>query len=93
MLRAAEYRATVLIMKKTDAIALAGSPGRLAEILGISRQAVSKWPGEHVPELQLYRLRERKPRWFRKPRAVPMPAGPDVAPPSDHASPSQQADT
>lgn len=64
-------------MKKTDAIALAGSPGKLAEILGITRQAVSAWPGEHVPELQLYRLRERKPRWFRKPRALPAPIVPD----------------
>lgn len=83
-------------MKKTDAIALAGSPGKLAEILGITRQAVSAWPGEHVPELQLYRLRERKPRWFRKPRAVPAPADGaqalDALLPQDHSAQTQQVD-
>lgn len=88
-------------MKKTEAIALAGSPGKLAEILGITRQAVSAWPGEHVPELQLYRLREKKPRWFRKPRAVPAPsegspelaAALDVRLPKDGSTQTQQAET
>ncbi len=81
-------------MKKTDAIRLAGSPLKLAEILGISRQAVSKWPGEHVPELQIYRLRERKPRWFRKPRPVPFPEQPYVEHPHVEAeTQTQQADT
>ena len=88
-------------MKKTEAIALAGSPLKLAEILGISRQAVSKWPGEHVPELQLYRLREKKPRWFRKPRAVPatsegspeLAAALDALLPKDGSTQTQQTDT
>ena len=81
-------------MKKTDAIALAGSPGKLAEILGITRQAVSAWPGAHVPALQLYRLRGKKPRWFRKPRPLPFPGQPYVVhPPVEAETQTQQADT
>lgn len=52
-------------MKKSEAIKLAGSQSGLARLLGISPQAVSKWPDE-VPQLQSYRLKELKPRWFRK---------------------------
>lgn len=51
-------------MTKTKATILAGSQVALAKILGISPQAVSRWPGDAIPELQMYRLRERKPRWF-----------------------------
>jgi len=50
-------------MDKHTAITLAGSASKLAQLLGISRQAVSKW--ESIPPLQVYRLRELKPRWFR----------------------------
>lgn len=56
-------------MKKQDAIKLAGSQSELAKLLGISRQAVSKWPDE-IPALQFYRLKEMRPRWFRKPKEV-----------------------
>jgi hypothetical protein len=52
-------------MKKLDAVTRAGSAVNLARILGISRQAVSKW-GEEIPPLQVYRLRDKKPAWFRK---------------------------
>ena len=52
-------------MTKTEAIAKAGNANKLAALLGISRQAVSKWP-EKVPPLRVYQLREIKPRWFRK---------------------------
>lgn len=55
-------------MKKSDAVKLAGSQSDLARLLGITPQAVSKWPPE-VPPLQVYRLRELRPRWFRKPAA------------------------
>ncbi len=51
-------------MTKTKATILAGSQAALAKILGISPQAVSRWPDDSIPELQMYRLRERKPRWF-----------------------------
>jgi DNA-binding Xre family transcriptional regulator len=54
-------------MDKKDAIKLAGSAAELARVLGISRQAVSRWSGK-LPPLQVYRLREIKPRWFRKKR-------------------------
>lgn len=56
-------------MTKQEAINLAGSAAELANVLGISRQAVCQWPGDSIPPLQVYRLRERKPRWFRKPKA------------------------
>lgn len=55
-------------MDKTEAIRLAGSASELARVLGISPQAVSKWPRK-VPPLQVYRLRELRPRWFRKAKA------------------------
>jgi DNA-binding transcriptional regulator YdaS (Cro superfamily) len=43
------------VIKKEQAIALAGSPARLAKALGIARSSVSCW-GEFVPPLQAYRL-------------------------------------
>lgn len=51
-------------VKKSDAITRAGGVGKLAELLGISKQAVSKWAD--IPPLQVYRLREMKPRWFAR---------------------------
>lgn len=56
-------------MTKSEAVARAGNASKLAALLGVSPQAVSKWP-EAIPPLRLYQLREKKPRWFRKPRAV-----------------------
>jgi hypothetical protein len=50
-------------MLKSDAIDKAGGQTRLAEILGITRSAVSQW-GLHVTPLQVYRLRELRPEWF-----------------------------
>ena len=41
-------------MTKDEAVKWAGTPGMLAERLGISPSAVSQW--ERVPELQQYRL-------------------------------------
>lgn len=55
-----------LSMKKFDVIASIGSVTAVAKLLGISHQAVSKWP-ETVPMLQQYRLRELKPRAFPRP--------------------------
>lgn len=49
-------------MDKAFAIRKAGSQRKLADLLGISPQAVSLWR-DKVPELQVYRLREMKPRW------------------------------
>lgn len=50
-------------MKKRTAIKKAGSAYRLAKMLGISRQAVSKWPAE-VPALRVYQLQEKFPEVF-----------------------------
>lgn len=52
-------------MLKARLIAAAGNGNKLARILGISPQAVSAWPAT-VPELQQYRIKALKPRWFRK---------------------------
>jgi|JI8StandDraft_2_1071088.scaffolds.fasta_scaffold21286_1 predicted transcriptional regulator len=54
-------------MTKTQAIAKAGSAARLARLLGISKSAVSQWP-ETIPELQRYRLKEMRPKWFAQVR-------------------------
>lgn len=52
-------------MKVSDAVRFAGTKAELARILGLSPQAVSKW-ADTLPPLQVYRLREKKPRWFAK---------------------------
>ena len=52
-------------MKKEDAVRFAGTAKRLAEILGISPPAVSMW-GDEIPQLQMYRLKELRPRWFTR---------------------------
>ena len=36
-------------MKKSDAVAYFGTQDALAEFLDVSPQAVSQWPGEHIP--------------------------------------------
>ncbi len=56
---------SIAAMTKEEAIKRAGNASKLAALLGISPQAVSKWPPE-IPPLRVYQLRERKPRWFRK---------------------------
>jgi hypothetical protein len=56
-------------MDKKQAIGFAGSGAELARILGVTRQAVSLW-GDKLPELQVYRLKEKRPRWFRKIKAT-----------------------
>ena len=52
-------------MKKKEAIKLAGSAYKLAKMLGVQRQAVSKW-GDDVPPLRVYQLRELYPDVFGK---------------------------
>ena len=52
-------------MKKANAVKLAGSAYKLAQILGLTRQAVSKWK-EDLPPLQVYRLKDLRPEWFTK---------------------------
>ncbi|UGC97764.1 transcriptional regulator [Pantoea phage PdC23] len=43
-------------MKKSEAIALAGSAVNLAKVLGISREAIRLWK-EDIPEERYYQLR------------------------------------
>ena len=53
-------------MKTKDAIKLAGgSSTALAEMLGISKQAVSQF-GENLPQAREWQLRLLKPKWFRE---------------------------
>jgi len=44
-------------MKKDEAKNLFGSSKAVAEALGISRQAVSRW-GDSIPPLRAYQIRE-----------------------------------
>jgi DNA-binding transcriptional regulator YdaS (Cro superfamily) len=52
-------------MNKSQAIRFAGSQAALARLLGVTPSAVSQWP-EKIPPLQVYRLKELKPRWFAR---------------------------
>jgi DNA-binding transcriptional regulator YdaS (Cro superfamily) len=49
-------------MDKQKFIALAGSQGALANLLGISQAAVSKW--KTVPQQRIWQLKVLKPSWF-----------------------------
>jgi predicted transcriptional regulator len=52
-------------MKKRTAVKKAKSAYKLAQILGITRQAVSKWPSDaEIPVAQEAKLRELYPQWF-----------------------------
>jgi predicted transcriptional regulator len=52
-------------MKKRTAVKKAKSAYKLAQILGITRQAVSKWPADsEIPQAQESKLRELHPEWF-----------------------------
>lgn len=52
-------------MTKEHAIKMAGDVKALAKLLGVTHQAVYAWKST-MPPLQVYRLRDLKPRWFRK---------------------------
>lgn len=51
-------------MLKADVIAYFGSPARVAEALGISRAAVTKWP-VHLPEGSAYKVESITERALR----------------------------
>jgi hypothetical protein len=51
-------------MLKEQAIKLAGSQAKLANLLGITRGAVWLW-GEDVPIMRIYQLKVLKPQWFK----------------------------
>lgn len=52
-------------MEKARAIRYAGSAVALAQLLGVTKQAVSAW-GERLPPLRVFQLRELRPGWFRR---------------------------
>jgi len=49
-------------MTKERAILLAGTPAKLAKLLGVTRQAVNNW--DEIPKGRLWQLRVLKPEWF-----------------------------
>lgn len=61
------------LMDKLDLIEAAGGVRPLADLLGLSTQAVYKWKAE-VPPLQQFRIRELRPQWFRKGGPMHRPA-------------------
>lgn len=50
-------------MNTKTAIEKAGGIKQLAELLGISRPAISQW-GENVPPMRVFQLKAIKPEWF-----------------------------
>ena len=50
-------------MEKSIAIKKAGSIKALAELLGVTRAAISQW-GNDVPAMRLLQLRSLRPEWF-----------------------------
>lgn len=50
-------------MKTLEAIRLAGSQVKLAELLGITQSAISQW-GDDVPDARFWQLKVLKPEWF-----------------------------
>jgi DNA-binding transcriptional regulator YdaS (Cro superfamily) len=50
-------------MKTQTAIEKAGSIKQLAELLGISRPAISQW-GDDVPAMRVFQLKAIRPDWF-----------------------------
>jgi len=55
----------LVVMDTLKAIKLAGGVRPLALLLGVTTQAVYAW-GDRMPPLQVYRLKDLKPKWFRK---------------------------
>jgi DNA-binding transcriptional regulator YdaS (Cro superfamily) len=51
------------MMEKEQAIKKAGSARKLAELLGISRAAISQW-GVNVPQARVWQLKAICPQWF-----------------------------
>lgn len=50
-------------MDTKQAIEKAGSAMALAELLGITRQAISQW-GDKVPPARVWQLKATRPEWF-----------------------------
>ena len=53
-------------MTKQEAIKLAGTQAKLADILGMSQGGVSQW--KDIPQARIWQLMVLKPKWFAKPK-------------------------
>ncbi len=51
-------------MDKQKAIQLAGSPSKLAKLLGVKRQSVHNWV--KIPEGRIWQLKVLRPEWFKE---------------------------
>ena len=51
-------------MTKQEAIKLAGTQAKLADILGMSQGGVSQW--KNIPQARIWQLMVLKPKWFAK---------------------------
>jgi hypothetical protein len=65
-------------MDKSFAVKKAGTQANLARLLGVTKQAVNQW-GDKLPPLQVYRLRELRPRWYSEWKKLEASAQADVA--------------
>jgi DNA-binding transcriptional regulator YdaS (Cro superfamily) len=52
-------------MDKQTAIKLAGSSKKLAELLGITKGAVTNWKENKIPKGRVFQLMVMKPDWFK----------------------------
>jgi len=59
---------------KSDLIAVLGSQRAIAELLGITKGAVSQWP-ERLPDLRVYQVREKIPDIDQRIAALPRDSG------------------
>ncbi len=46
-------------MTKSDAIKVFGTQEKLADVLGISQAAISKFPEDQIPKLREYEIKEK----------------------------------
>jgi len=53
---------TINNMDKQYFIEKAGTPSKLAKLLGVTRQAVNNW--QQIPTLRIFQLRVLRPEWF-----------------------------
>jgi hypothetical protein len=49
-------------MDKKYFIEKAGTPSKLARLLGVTRQAVNNW--QQIPKLRIFQLKVLRPEWF-----------------------------
>jgi|GEM_PF-1952317 len=53
---------TINNMDKQYFVNKAGTPAKLAKLLGVTRQAVNNW--QQIPKLRIFQIRVLRPEWF-----------------------------